>query len=233
MKAILTRRWLIRAGIVCLIGFCSALIGWLFVVPEYRPSLREGERFGLDVSHHQGAIDWNLVRKDGIEFAYLKATEGGDYVDRMFARNATEATAAGLDIGAYHFFTFCRSGREQAENYLRVAPPQADWLPPVIDSEYAGNCLKRPTAEVLRTEVDAFVAAIEAAWDRKVTMYVLDNTESDYGIAKALGRPRWRRSLFRRPRDDDWIMWQISCRANVNGVSGPLNLNLARPRPLD
>jgi lysozyme len=51
----------------------------------------------------------------------------------MFAQNLAEATAAGLEIGAYHFFSFCRPGRVQAENFLHIAAPRADMLPPVID----------------------------------------------------------------------------------------------------
>lgn len=145
----LTRYAAAVVGMLCL----TSLI-WTQVVPRYRPSLHPGEQYGLDVSHHQGEIDWESVRADGITFAYVKATEGGDHIDRLFNRNAVEATAAGLRVGAYHFFTFCRSGREQAVHFLGVAPPQPDWLPPAIDIEYAGNCSRRPSATELEAEVN-------------------------------------------------------------------------------
>lgn len=74
--------------------------------PDHRPALRVGERYGVDVSNHQGVIEWERVSADGISFAYIKATEGGDHVDAQFYANWRAAATAGLDRGAYHFFTF-------------------------------------------------------------------------------------------------------------------------------
>ena len=64
-----------------------AAVWWFWWVPSWRPPLRDGERYGIDVSAHQGEVDWEAVASDGIGFAYLKATEGGDFVDRRFADN--------------------------------------------------------------------------------------------------------------------------------------------------
>src|SRR5689334_3908175 len=99
---------------------------------------------GIDVSHHQGVVDWGRVGKSDVAFAILKATEGGDYVDETFTRNLAGAGAAGLVVGAYHFFTFCRPGAEQAANFLRVVPRDRPMLPPVVDIEFVGNCAARP-----------------------------------------------------------------------------------------
>eukprot|EP01030_Chromulinospumella_sphaerica_P019884 gene19884-19787_t len=83
---------------------------------------------GIDVSHHQGTIDWTAVAADDVAFAYLKASEGGDHRDRTFAANWQAARAAGLKVGAYHFFTFCRPGADQARNFLAAVPAQRDSL---------------------------------------------------------------------------------------------------------
>lgn len=56
----------------------SAAVWWFLWVPNVRPSLRAGEVFGIDVSNHQGPIDWDAVTEDDVRFAYIKATEGGD-----------------------------------------------------------------------------------------------------------------------------------------------------------
>ena len=58
---------------------------------------------GIDVSNHQGDIDWQAVRASNVKFAYIKATEGGDHVDQRFAQNWAGAKAAGVKHGAYHF----------------------------------------------------------------------------------------------------------------------------------
>ncbi len=214
-------------AIACAVGFALAAVAWWLVIPNYRPALQAGERYGIDVSHHQGSIDWAQVRSDGIDFAYIKATEGGDHTDRLFQANAQAARGEGFDIGAYHFFTFCRSGAEQATHFLQVAPPQPDWLPPALDIEYAGNCSKRPNPAELQVEVEAFVDIVEMAWGRPLIMYVLHDTEADYGIGKAMHRRLWTRRLFRRPGGDRWDLWQVSFRATVDGVKGPVDLNVS------
>src|SRR3712207_3808633 len=122
-----------------------AVAGWWFVwVRNWRPPLRPGERYGIDVSAHQETIDWPAVAADNIGFAYIKATEGGDFVDRRFASNWREADRAGLDRGAYHFFTLCTDAVAQAANFLRIAPPQPGALAPAVDLELVGNCRRRP-----------------------------------------------------------------------------------------
>src|SRR3990172_4519727 len=91
---------------------------------------------GIDVSNHQGVIDWPKVRASGIAFAYIKATEGGDFRDKSFERNWQDSAKAGMPRGAYHFFTACKSGAEQAGNFIAAVPRESGSLPPVIDVEH-------------------------------------------------------------------------------------------------
>src|SRR5437868_3931860 len=71
-------------------------IGWFELAPAYRPSLQPGEQYGIDVSNHQGLIDWPEVAADHVSYAYVKATEGDDFVDKRFTQNWTGAASAGL-----------------------------------------------------------------------------------------------------------------------------------------
>ncbi|HKN97283.1 MAG TPA: GH25 family lysozyme, partial [Pseudonocardiaceae bacterium] len=74
---------------------------------------------GLDVSHHQGTVNWRAVAAEGATFAYLKATEGTTFVDGQFSRNAAGSRAAGLFRGAYHFALPDRSsGAAQADFFV-------------------------------------------------------------------------------------------------------------------
>ena len=78
---------------------------------------------GIDVSHHQGVVDWERVASNrAIRFVYIKASEGGDFRDASFTENWNGARRGGLVAGAYHYFTFCRSGRDQAANFLAATP---------------------------------------------------------------------------------------------------------------
>jgi lysozyme len=222
------RRWAIRIGIPVIV---LALVGagfWFVFVPHWRPPLRDGERYGIDVSSHQGAIDWEAVADDEITFAYIKATEGGDFVDESFPENWDGAGAAGLDRGAYHFFTLCRPGDEQAANFLATAPPDPDALPPAVDLELAGNCSDRPPDDAVFAELDAFLAVVEEAWERPALLYVGDDWDREYPSRARLERDLWHFRFLRRPDVDGWVIWQIHGFARVEGIDGPVDLDLIR-----
>lgn len=223
------RRWPWLTGGVIVIAVVLAGVFWLVFVPNWRPPLRDGERYGVDVSAHQGQIDWRRVAADGIEFAYIKASEGGDFTDSRFAENWRAAGEAGLDIGAYHFFTLCRPGDEQARHFLAVAPPDPRALAPAVDLEVAGNCSRRPAASDVETQLRAFLDIVEAAWARPALLYVRDDWESRYPVRAALDRPLWQFRFLRRPNLDSWRVWQIHGFAHVEGISGRVDLNIMRP----
>ncbi|MBM4780597.1 MAG: hypothetical protein GQE15_23105 [Archangiaceae bacterium] len=65
---------------------------------------------GIDVSRHNGAIDWSAVASAGVNFAWVKASEGADVRAPRFIGNVTAAEAPQVRSGPYHFFTFCRPG---------------------------------------------------------------------------------------------------------------------------
>lgn len=192
-----------------------------------RPVLGDGEQLVLDVSVHQADIDWKRVARDGIAGAYVKASEGGDFRDKRFDRNWSELRRAGLRRGAYHFFTFCRHGTEQAANFLAAAPPATGSLPPAVDVETSGNCALRPSPEDLRSELAAFLRPVEAAWGQRVVLYASFDVQAVYGLAAALNVPEWERSLGRRPAGD-WLLWQASAAARVDGVQGDVDINVLR-----
>src|SRR3982750_4387037 len=70
-------------------------------VPNF-PSEAEYPIRGIDVSRHQGTINWSAIPGGKVRFAYIKASEGGDYRDPRFAENWGASATAGLHRGAYH-----------------------------------------------------------------------------------------------------------------------------------
>lgn len=213
------------AAALGLIFTALALITAL-LLPHYRPQLAEGQRYGLDVSNHQGVIDWEAVSGDEIDFAFIKASEGGDFVDQSFEQNWIGAKDAGLDVGAYHFFTLCRSGEDQASNFLSVVPPGSSDLPPSLDLEIPGNCSDRPDREHVITEVARWVELVEQEFNQDVLLYVGPHFEEQYQISEELDRMHWRRRILRKPSEDSWAVWQFSYFADVAGVDGGVDLNV-------
>jgi lysozyme len=91
---------------------------------------------GMDVSAYQGNIDWQRVKRAGVEFVFIKATEGATYIDKVFARNRSGAREVAIPCGAYHYFQPNVSAPSQIENLVRtVGRLQKGDLPPVLDVE--------------------------------------------------------------------------------------------------
>jgi len=223
------RGW--RPAALVVAGVLALAVAWgTLWVPGDRPALRAGELYGIDVSNHQGPVDWAEVAGDGISFAYVKASEGGDFTDQRFQENWAGAAGAGLRRGAYHFFTLCRAGSEQAEHFLRTAPPEAAALAPAVDLELSGNCSSRPSREAVHAELDEFLRRVEQAWDRPAVLYVGDDWEGTYPQRERSGRPLWLVSFLGRP-DHDWSVWQLHGFAHVAGVDGRVDLDVSRAAP--
>jgi len=92
--------------------------------------------FGIDVSSFQKVIDWSGVKQAGVQFAFIKASEGITLVDEMFASNAKSARNFGIPFGAYHFFRPNDDVADQVNNFCNaVGTLQPGDLPPVLDVE--------------------------------------------------------------------------------------------------
>ncbi|MBT9257650.1 lysozyme M1 (1,4-beta-N-acetylmuramidase) [Phycicoccus sp. MAQZ13P-2] len=227
-------RWTVGVVVVLALVVAAGWAGYRWVLPHHRPDLAAGEHYGIDVSAHQGDVDWTAVATDGIDATYLKASEGGTFEDPRFAANWAGARDAGLEVGAYHFFTLCKDGREQADNLLgRLREVGADdtALPPVIDLELSGNCAARPTRAVVDQRLSDLVDAVEGGTGRRVVLYALDDYTNRYPLPDDLrDRDRWERRLLLRPSTDGWAWWQVSSRASVAGIDGPVDLDVVAPR---
>lgn len=188
---------------------------------------------GIDVSHHQGAIDWSQVADAGIHFAFIKATEGGDHLDTRFSENWLQAREAGVMRGAYHFFTFCTGGDAQADHYLAVVPPEPNVLPPAVDVEFAGNCRSWTSIEEIRRELRVFLQRLEAAWGRIPVLYVTSESRERIIEGHFDDFPAWLRSVFFRPggRDPSWLFWQYTDEGEIPGIETPVDLNVYRGPP--
>lgn len=184
---------------------------------------------GVDVSWHQGPIDWRALAADGVGFAYIKATEGGDYVDPRFTQNWADARAAGLPHGAYHYFTLCRPGAQQAAHFIATVPREAGMLPPAVDIEHRGPCRHGPTMSDVVGESRVFLDTLQAHYGVRPILYTTREYH-DAHLRELTGERFWLRSLFVRPsfRTSDWVIWQHHNAGRKRGVSGPVDLDQFR-----
>lgn len=89
--------------------------------------------FGVDVSHHQPALNFVQMKREGIEFAIFKASEGATFVDSDFIDNVARANAAGMLVAAYHYVRSNSSARAQAQHVRNIVP---SWMPVIPDVEH-------------------------------------------------------------------------------------------------
>lgn len=211
----------LRIGLI-VVGLLLVAAGavWQFYDPGSGYRVR-----GVDVSHHQGPIDWPALAADDTSFAYIKATEGGDWVDSRFEENWEASRDAGVIRGAYHFFTFCRPGIEQAANLIATVPVEPGMLPPAVDLEFGGNCDARPTVADFRAELEAFLDAAEAHYGSRLVAYVPIDFYDAYLAADPPDMVWWVRSLGWEPLGEpQWTFWQYFI-GEKDGVAGRVDRN--------
>jgi lysozyme len=222
-----TLLWIVTALAVMAVAVVIGVVHW------NRPGLDRFPVRGIDVSHHQGEINWEEVGGANVHFAFIKATEGGDFLDTRFEENWKAAGEAGLTRGAYHFFTFCTDGLAQADHFLARVPPSTGTLPPAVDVEFAGNCRSWTTVAAIRAELRAFLARLEEAWGRPPLLYITSESEERIIAGHFDAYPTWVRSVFFRPggRQPEWYFWQYTDDAVVPGIDTPVDMNVYRGRP--
>jgi lysozyme len=179
---------------------------------------------GVDVSHHQGEIDWSRVAQERIAFSYVKATEGADLTDSRFAENWRAARASGLRVGAYHFFSLCRPAREQAARFLATVPRDDHALPPALDVELGGNCASIPPVEDVRRALHAWLDIVARASGARPIVYVTREAYDLFLRDAGFGEPIWIRDLWREP-EQPFVLWQFRARGRVAGIRGPVDLD--------
>jgi GH25 family lysozyme M1 (1,4-beta-N-acetylmuramidase) len=204
---------------------------------------------GIDVSHHNGDIDYEKVRAAGNEFVFAKATQDNDFIDPMFVTNMARARAAGLAAGGYHFFDYTLDGRDQADHFidrLELAGALEGALPPVVDVECwapIGSSIHAVSAARLRD----FVARVYERTGRLPIIYTsVFMWKQVVGNADGFGDlPLWAACWGCEappsiaPGWDDWHFWQTGVgripgvgRLDANFFSGDADeLSALRQRP--
>jgi lysozyme len=226
------RRLALALGLLLALGALAVLAverGWVAIQD---PSLLRYPIRGLDVSRHQGAIDWARVGAEPhLRFVWIKASEGGDWTDPRFAENWRGARSVGLAVGAYHYFTLCTPGADQAAQFLRTVPVAPDALPPAIDLEHEGNCGNRPSTGSLLAEVQTFLDAVEQGLGKRPVVYTTREFHGRHLRGVLLDHPLWLRDVLREPGDIDgrpWTVWQHWSRGRVDGIEGFVDRNVFR-----
>lgn len=188
---------------------------------------------GIDLSRFQTSVDWATARANGVNFAFIKATEGGDQVDPLFSDHWRGARAAGVATGAYHFFYHCRPAIEQARWFFRHVPRSPGALPPVLDMEWtptSPTCRIRRDGAVIRAEAQTFLDAAARHYGQRPILYTTVDFFEDNQMWRLSGTEFWLRSTAAHPRDayegQHWTFWQYTGTGKAPGIAGRVDINV-------
>lgn len=182
---------------------------------------------GIDVSHHNGQVNWKVVRAGGTDFAFMKATEGDGFVDASFADNWQNARDAGVLRGAYHFFSPLVDPAAQAAHFIAtVGALLPGDLPPVIDVE-SGELDQRSPGELLDA-LGVWLGQVKSALGLTPIIYTGRFIWQDRlgGSARFADHPLWIAQYTSASKPTlpsgfpDWLFWQFSEDGKASGISG-------------
>lgn len=185
---------------------------------------------GIDISHYQGEIDWEVLRNADINsvpvsFVFIKGTEGTTILDDCFNLNFYEAKQSSIIRGVYHFFRPEVDAKQQALFFLKQVHLETGDLPPVLDVEKAGDLtekqLQRAVLTWLRTVEGKYCVKPIIYTGYKFKMKYLNTDEFD-------DYPYWIAHYYVEELEykGKWYFWQYTDRGSVEGVTGNVDCNL-------
>ncbi len=226
------------SGIIIMVGF------FLFVMRPLSPKRCEGIQWynvcipqmhqpnihGLDISHYQGAINWQQLQQAQqapvpLRFIFMKATEGETLADSLFQRNFALARQHGFIRGAYHYFLPSKSAVQQALFFIQNVKLQDGDLPPVLDVEVTNG--KSP--KELQHLVLQWMHIVEQHYKVKPILYASFKFRLRYLDNPTIAQyPYWiaHYHVDSVLYQGKWHFWQHTDKANVPGILPAVDLNI-------
>lgn len=220
------KKILITVLIITLILFVIFL---LMVNGYIIPTKIEAEKFevkGVDISEYQGEVDWDKIKEQNIDFAFIKATEGSKGKDNSFDKNYEKLKNMDMLLGLYHFFSFESLGEEQADNYIKVVgniENDENLMLPIIDIEYYSYYKKaKPNKEWVTKELQKMLDKLEKTYRVKPIIYTTMEFYQEYIEGEFLEYDIWIRNILTKPdlENRDWKFWQYTGRGKLEGYNG-------------
>lgn len=178
---------------------------------------------GIDISAHNGKVNFKELSNTNVKFVLMKATEDTEFKDPKFEDNFMQARENNFCVGAYHFFNFTADGVAQARNFLNSIQSKDLDLPVVIDVEQHGNTRFYMTSNVIRRLQDMIDEL--AVNERNVMIYTNKDGYEKFIKDNFEDYPLWLCSFVEPSDSINWHIWQYSHWGEVEGIDGDVDLN--------
>ncbi len=231
--------WWIGGGVI--IAVYVFFFYYLFVSPfgfRWRAlygevSYPEGyEIHGIDISHHQGTIDWATLKDEAviderpIRFIMIKATEGANKIDENFKDNFYNAREYGFTRGAYHFYGTRSTAKAQAQFFISQVKLEKGDLPPVLDVEHKPS---NQTDEEFKESVLEWLRIVENHYGVPPIVYTYYKFKLRYLSDSAFDAyPYWIAHYYvdKVEYEGAWKFWQHTDAGRLPGIKGDVDFNI-------
>ena len=192
---------------------------------------------GIDVSEHNGVLDWAAIKRAGIKFAIIRDGYGVSHVDNQFHANMDGAIAQGLLIGIYHFsYALDAAGaKKEAAFCLKLLEPYKDKivLPVYFDFEYdtvdyAANCGVTLGKSAFNAHTVAFCEAVKSAGYAPGVYYNKDYYNRMVDLNSVGGYSQWYAQYASAPSVTSYDLWQYSSSYTIPGCAGRFDVNVLK-----
>ena len=217
-------------GAAAVLIACIAALVFAALVPARAIPPSGGRQYrGIDISEFQGEIDFEEVRRSGIEVVYIRVG-AGEYTDEYFAENYERAKAAGLKIGFYHYVTArsVEEGRRQARFFASLAAGREPDMRLAMDFEYFGSL----SVSQINAISEAYLDELTALTRREAVIYSdLSNARNIFSRALAEKYPLWAAQYgadepSANGKWREWVGFQYTDEGRVGGIYGNVDRNI-------
>lgn len=217
-------------GAAAVLLACIAALVFAALVPARAIPPSGGRQYrGIDISEFQGEIDFEEVRRSGIEAVYIRVG-AGEYTDEYFAENYERAKAAGLKIGFYHYVTArsVEEGRRQARFFASLAAGREPDMRLAMDFEYFGSL----SVSQINAISEAYLDELTALTKREAVIYSdLSNARNIFSRALAGKYPLWAAQYgadepSANGKWREWVGFQYTDEGRVGGIYGNVDRNI-------
>ncbi len=190
------------------------------------------EIHGIDISHHQGKIDWQELMDNGlidnhpIRFIMIKATEGATKIDENFKDNFFQAREYGFTRGAYHFYSVHSPAKDQARFFIKNVRLENGDLPPVLDVEHKP---KNQSDEDFKLSILEWLRLVEAHYGVKPIIYTYYKFKMKYLSDPVFDQyPYWIAHYYVEKVEytGEWKFWQHTDVGKLPGIRGYVDFNI-------
>ncbi len=187
--------------------------------------------YGLDVSRHQGNIEWEKITETKnttvpLDFVFIKATEGGDFKDESFERNFKSAKEANLIRGVYHYYIPKTPAKKQADFFINNVLLELGDLPPVLDIEVKPRNM---SSQDLQDSVKIWLDIIEKHYKVKPILYTSYKFKSHHLSHSDFNQyPYWIAHYYvpKVKYEGEWKFWQYTDVGIIPGIKELVDLNV-------